>query len=69
MIKILSQEIKECEDTKWNKTIVLEIYYKIKKDTWRFLLKDYNATTKKQHNGYIKEIKEQIAKQYLELKK
>lgn len=66
MIKIISQELKECENSDWSKTQVLEVFYKIWKDTWRFLLKDYNATNAKEQKALMKQIKEQITLDYSE---
>jgi len=67
MIKFTSDQIRECENQDWYKTFVREIYYTIWKESWRFLLKDYNASNKKEHNAYTKQIKEQISKQYLQI--
>ena len=68
-VSITSQELKECDNQDNTKSMVLEIFYKIGKEKGRFLLKDYNAKTKKEHNDYIKQFKEAAIKQYESLNK
>ena len=40
-MKITSKKIKECE-YKWSKTMVLDLEYTHKWETWKILVKDYD---------------------------
>ena len=40
-MKITSKKIKECE-YKWSKTMVLDLEYTYKWETWKILIKDYD---------------------------
>lgn len=59
-MKIISTQLQECEMTDGSKTNVLEVFYKIGKETWRALLKDYNPQDEKEEKRLLKELKAKI---------
>lgn len=63
-VKIVKEEIRECTNSDWTKTDVLELYYTIGKETGRVLLKDYNAESPEDHKLYLDQIISKIHEQY-----
>ena len=59
-MKITSKKIKECE-YKWNKTMVLDLDYTYKWETWKILIKDYDDNNFKE---ILKALRFQIRNNY-----
>lgn len=64
-MKILSKQIKECEETNWTKTTVLDLVFSYKHRKWRVLIRDY-FNDNKTYAHIIKNLKEEIVKAYRE---
>lgn len=59
-MKITSKKIKECE-YKWAKTMVLDLDYTYKWETWKILIKDYDDNNFKE---ILKALRVQIRNNY-----
>lgn len=42
IMKIIKKDIKECDTKEWVKTLVLDLEYSYKWNTWKILIRDYN---------------------------
>ena len=62
-IKIIKKEVKTCENTDWNKTLVLHLQYKIKGLKWEVNIKDYEDN---EHNykKVLEKVKKHIREAY-----
>ena len=65
-MKIKSKEIKECENTDWSKTIVLDLQYTHKWETWRVLVKDYHDSD---YPNILKQLRVKVQEHYQLTKK
>jgi hypothetical protein len=61
-MKIISKEIKECENTDSTKTIVLDITYSHKGEKWRLLVKDFEEKNEKK---IIKQLRKKVQEYFL----
>lgn len=61
-MKISKKEIKECENTDWTKTMVLDLEYTHKKVTWRILVKDYDD---KFYDKILKQLRVKVKEYFL----
>ncbi len=61
-MKIISKEIKECENSDSTKTLVLEIIYSHKWETWKLLIKDYEEKYEKK---VIKQLRKKVQEYFL----
>lgn len=59
-MKITSKKIRECE-YKWEKTIVLDLEYTHKWETWKIFVKDYDDNNFKE---ILKELRIQVNNTY-----
>lgn len=64
-MKILKKMIKECEETSWSKTIVLDLEYTHKWETWRILVKDYKDEF---YDIILKQLRVAVRNAYVEKK-
>jgi len=60
-MKITSKVIKDCDDTKWNKTKVLELKYTHKKMPWTILVRDF---IEEDYESVLKQLRRAVRANY-----
>lgn len=62
---IIKKEVKECDDIDWTKTIVLDLEYTHKWETWKILIKDYKEEF---YDDYLKQLRIKVRNAFNEQK-